>query len=453
MSTPSDDSGRVGRKSVIIVGAGFSGLIAARELEAAGIDVRIHEARDRIGGRAWTDERLGGHPLEMGATWVHWMQPFVWTEITRYGQEIYPSPDIDDAYWVSEGMVHRGTEHDLDSRLSRLQDTIFEGSREFFPYPHDPLFVLDSPDTDPALRERFLAADKGSVLDCLHTGEFTREEIDLADSYWSAGYQGATATASPLMAKHWASLSDHRSSLMDEQTLRFKLTHGMRGLYTSIAADLRCDITLDSPVRSIEHDDDGARVTLVDGNVDSADAVIVTAPIGALRNIEFSPALSTPQRELIADGTNSVGVKIWIKVAGRHSIIAGAPGEHPISLLRSEYFLDDEDATILVGFGSDHRAIDLDDIASAQKAIDVWFDGLTVIDCGGHDWVADPWSGQTWATLKSGQFINGWSHFHQSDTRLHFAGADFAKGWNGVVVDGAIESGITTARKVLAALR
>ncbi|ANY22993.1 flavin monoamine oxidase family protein [Gordonia terrae] len=446
-------SGRSPRPSVLVIGAGFAGLTAARELEAAGIEVRVVEARERIGGRAWTDERLGGHALEMGATWVHWMQPFVWTEITRYAQTIYPSPDIESAYWVSDGVVHSGTEHDLDTKLSRLQETIVDGSREFFPYPHDPLAILRDPETDPELRERFLAADKGSVLDCLRNGDFTREEIDLADSYWSAGYQGPTATASPLMAKHWASLSDHRSSLMDEQTLRFKLTNGMRGLYDAIAGDLRGEITLGTPVRSVAHDSHGARVTLATGEVVAADAVIVTAPIGALRTIEFSPALSAEQTELIASGTNSVGFKIWIKVAGRHSVIAGAPGRHPISLLRSEYFLDDEDATILVGFGSDHTAIDLDDVASAQKAVDVWRTDLTVLECGGHDWVADPWSGQTWATLKSGQFFNGWSLFHDSTTRLHFAGADFAKGWNGVVVDGAIESGITTARKVMAELR
>jgi hypothetical protein len=46
------------------------------------------------------------------------MQPFVWTEITRYGQEIYPSPDIDRAYWVSNGTVFEGSEHDLDAALT-----------------------------------------------------------------------------------------------------------------------------------------------------------------------------------------------------------------------------------------------------------------------------------------------------------------------------------------------
>ncbi len=451
--TPWNQNEQPRRKRVVVVGAGFAGLTAARELENAGVEVLVVEARDRVGGRAWTDSRLGGHQLEMGATWVHWMQPFVWTEITRYGQEIYPSPDIDRAYWVSDGTVHTGTEHDLDVALTPLQERIFEGSREFFPYPHDPLAILDDPNTDDDLKQRFLAADTGSVLDCLRDGSFTREQIDLADSYWSAGYQGSTATASPLMAKHWASLSDHRSSLMDEQTLRFKLTAGMRGLYEALASDVRGRILLETPVAHVAHDTESATVTLRDGGVVHADAVVVTVPIGALGNLTFEPALGSEQAELVENGSNSTGLKIWIKVAGRQSVIAGAPGGHPISLLRSEYFLDEEDATILVGFGSDHTAIDLSDVASAQKAVDVWAAGLEVLDCGGHDWVADEWSGQTWATLRSGQFFNGWKAFHNTDTRLRFAGADFAKGWNGVVVDGAIETGIRTARTLLRDLR
>jgi monoamine oxidase len=180
-----------------------------------------------------------------------------------------------------------------------------------------------------------------------------------------------------------------------------------------------------------------------------ADAVIVTIPIGALANVQFSPELDQEQRALIKQRTNSTGFKIWIKVAGRRSIIAAAPGRYPISLLRSEYFLDDEDATILVGFGSDHTAIDLEDRASAQRALDVWHADMQVLESSGHDWVADPWSGQTWATLRSGQFLTGWKAFLGGPTRLRFAGADFARGWNGVVVDGAIESGITSARALI----
>jgi monoamine oxidase len=57
-------------KPVLIVGAGMAGLSAARSLADAGWPVRVIEARDRIGGRVYTN-RDWGVPLEMGASWIH----------------------------------------------------------------------------------------------------------------------------------------------------------------------------------------------------------------------------------------------------------------------------------------------------------------------------------------------------------------------------------------------
>jgi len=57
-------------KAVLVVGAGMAGLSAARSLADAGWPVRVIEARDRIGGRVYT-ERGWGAPLELGASWIH----------------------------------------------------------------------------------------------------------------------------------------------------------------------------------------------------------------------------------------------------------------------------------------------------------------------------------------------------------------------------------------------
>ena len=55
---------------VIVVGAGMAGLVAARLLHDSGFAVTVLEARDRLGGRTWTDDSLGA-PLDLGGSWVH----------------------------------------------------------------------------------------------------------------------------------------------------------------------------------------------------------------------------------------------------------------------------------------------------------------------------------------------------------------------------------------------
>src|ERR1700758_790036 len=91
---------------VVVIGAGFAGLVAARELGRAGLGVLVLEARDRVGGGTWADRQLG-HDLELGGTWVHWVQPHTWAEMTRYGRQVTRSPAVEEAYWLGAGGARR----------------------------------------------------------------------------------------------------------------------------------------------------------------------------------------------------------------------------------------------------------------------------------------------------------------------------------------------------------
>lgn len=70
-SLPGGLPSRSPRRRVIVVGAGVSGLGAARFLADRGHDVVVVEARDRIGGRVWTSRQWPGVPVDLGASWIH----------------------------------------------------------------------------------------------------------------------------------------------------------------------------------------------------------------------------------------------------------------------------------------------------------------------------------------------------------------------------------------------
>jgi monoamine oxidase len=68
---------------VVVVGAGAAGIAAARKLEDAGIEALLVEARDRLGGRAWTIDAVSGAPLDLGCGWLHSADRNPWREIAE----------------------------------------------------------------------------------------------------------------------------------------------------------------------------------------------------------------------------------------------------------------------------------------------------------------------------------------------------------------------------------
>ncbi|HEY4920405.1 MAG TPA: FAD-dependent oxidoreductase, partial [Xanthobacteraceae bacterium] len=65
---------------VVVIGAGAAGVAAARRLADADIPVVVLEARNRIGGRAWT-MRGAGVPLDLGCGWLHSADENEWAAV------------------------------------------------------------------------------------------------------------------------------------------------------------------------------------------------------------------------------------------------------------------------------------------------------------------------------------------------------------------------------------
>src|SRR6266571_8818337 len=93
---------------VIVVGGGFAGVTAAREIALHGASTLVLEARDRLGGRTWT-AAWGGVDIEYGGGWVHWHQPYTWSEIGKAGLEVDVSDEAEVAAWYVGGERRTGT--------------------------------------------------------------------------------------------------------------------------------------------------------------------------------------------------------------------------------------------------------------------------------------------------------------------------------------------------------
>ena len=88
------------QRDVAIVGAGPSGLAAATALRKAGLTVAVIEARDRVGGRTWTDT-IDGAVLEIGGQWVSPDQTALLAMVEDLGLETYPRYREGDSVFVT----------------------------------------------------------------------------------------------------------------------------------------------------------------------------------------------------------------------------------------------------------------------------------------------------------------------------------------------------------------
>lgn len=419
---------------VIIIGAGFAGVTAARELSKKGYRTLILEARDRLGGRTWVDQQLG-RKLEMGGTWVHWFQPHVWAEISRYGLEVVPSPEAEKAYWVADGKRHEGTVEELFGMLDDANNQLLEDTRKYFPLPYKPL-----------TSEKLNEADHLTLSEKIESLGLNNEIKDLMHSMWALNFNGPTDRAGLTQAMRWAALSNYNWQLMMEICASYKIEKGTGALIEGIMSDAKADVLYSQEVSIVEKTSKGFVVSTKSGRQFNSRSVVNTLPLNVLNSIEFIPALSSGKRAAAEEGQTSRGIKFWAKVKNITApFIAFAPDDYPINYTQLEY--TEGQHGILVGFGPDARKLDPSNKLEVEQALRKIIPDVNVIKSTGHDWVGDQFSGETWPMLCNNQLTNYLSELQEPEDGLFLAGSDYANGWAGFI-DGAIESAFSVTRKV-----
>ncbi|WP_280470153.1 FAD-dependent oxidoreductase [Nocardia brasiliensis] len=269
--------------SVLIVGAGIAGLAAAQALRRLGHTVTIVEARDRIGGRIWTD----ADGVDLGAHWIHGTEGNPLTELVEELEIPYSYVGGDSSYTggfdsltlfgpdrlIAPTMAKNHTLELADKVLHELEQRAEIARRRG--HPDMPLASV----VDRILAEaNYDHADEQAIR--YHLNVILREDVaedagKLSFKFWEDGYRVYGYGDSVL----------HR---------------GYRALADALAADLH--IELGTIVRRVDTGDGSAPVRVyTDKGCREADKVLITVPLGVLKanEIEFVPPLPEAKRRAI----------------------------------------------------------------------------------------------------------------------------------------------------------
>jgi monoamine oxidase len=435
VSTPHDPT----QYDVIVIGAGFAGITAARELSGRGHRVLVLEARDRIGGRVRT-ESLAGEVVELGGAWVHWTQPHVWTELTRYGIELVPDDKPGFATFPQPGGMRSFPADDILPRQHELLTRLFAGWEEWLERPYDPGFAA----------ERLAEVDKLSLRDRIQQLDLSPEDEGLLWG-WAAGESGGRSARGALtMPGHWWALGQLELIGFDA-IFQLRPVDGLTDLAGRMLADARVEVKLDTPVEGVAQDGDLVRVRTRGGGTFSAAAVVLAVPVNVWRTLDITPGLPAAH---LAASTEGIGVPNGIKLAlhlrgvPEAFYAQGDEGDPFIGLFPHRTLADG--SLVVVGFcvEDDVDVADPEQVAAAVRHLEP---RAEVVSYTYHDWGRDEFSGGGWAYYQPGQ-LSRLGAIQQPHGRVAFAGGDIASGWGGCV-DGAIESGLVAARHISGVVR
>jgi monoamine oxidase len=438
---------------VAVVGAGLSGLMAARLLRRAGLRVTVLEARDRVGGRVWSQPIGAGGWIDFGAQWIAPGQRRIQALVKEFGLATTPSPTRGASVWMAHGggaprrgSFPAGWLAKLDQllillRLERLAKQLAARTS-----PADPQRrALDS--------QTFAAWLEAKALT-----QAGREAVSLTVE------EGICASIKDVscyeVIQQLASIGGLAALASAEQTF---LSGGAQAIALRLADELGADLQLDSPVTAVRQDANEVRITTSGGEL-RAQRVILALPPQLLATISLDGDLSGRAQwcqSAIVKGrvVKSVIVyeQAWWRLDGLNGQVIAPNG--PI-----EHLADASDPAgspgILIAFATASRADQLAALEEGQRKtliLDHIRNSLgeaptPPIAVHSIDWIGDSWSQGGYASrLGLGCSSGDQPCLADPIGRVHFAGTETASQWRSYM-EGALQSGERASREVLNSL-
>ncbi|GAA5897768.1 hypothetical protein JCM6882_000091 [Rhodosporidiobolus microsporus] len=454
------------RFDTIIVGAGYTGLIAARDLTNAGQNVLLVEARDRIGGRTWTAQHNGA-TYEMGGTWIHHTQGFTWRELCKYGidQDLIITPNreypdhykmtvkVDDETWI---MQPEQNDQVLDAALIKFCDIDGLGGHGVLAIP---AHVTKGPFVKPELTAKY---DRMSVQDRLDevkaAGILDDFELKCLAPWMSRKFGARLDKCSFLEMIRWSLNGNGISSYLGTMTGKFKLrdgqSHFARVIFDDAFSTENLSYVFDAPVSKIVDRNGGVEVFTSKGSFKGA-KILVTTPINVTNKIEFDPPVPRLRQEACEIGHVNFGHKIhsiFNKPNFRSAAWSAFGYKERVHLMSAsgDQIIDNGKKSVVVAFGADNadpQNVPSKDPSKIQQWMGVMDPALGKEYQGSvwHEWVVDPYSKGTWCMYPPGFYLKYYHELQKPHGNVEWASSDYAvSGWKGFI-DGAIAEGTRSA--------
>ncbi|MFD5213169.1 flavin monoamine oxidase family protein [Microbacterium sp. NPDC058345] len=442
-------------RDVVVIGAGAAGLTAANELRKAGLSVAVLEARDRVGGRLWTDV-IDGATLEIGGQWVSPDQDALKQTIAELGLETFSRYRDGDSVYVGP-----------DGRSRRFTGEMFPVAPETEAVIAEITERLDAMvaeiDTDrPWEHPNAAEWDSVSWDAWLHRQTDDDEAIrNLAFATGSAMLTKPTHAFSLLQSLLMAASAGSYSNLVDADFILDKrVVGGLQQVPLLLAERLGDDVRLNQPVHRLEWSDSGVVAHTDDIAVRARFAILAHAPVLYSR-IAFQPPLPRRQHQLHQHLSMGFVIKVhavYDRPFWREQGLSGTAFS-PYELVHEAYDNTnhaDERGT-LVGFVSDRNADGVFELSAEERRARILeslshYYGAEAKDPVVYyesDWGSEEWTRGAYAA----SFDLGGLHRYGADLRaavgpIHFACSDMA-GAGYQHVDGAIRMGRLVAETIV----